>query len=177
MGQYAARDVFRVPGLLSLARIPLALVFPVALGRPALAIAVLALAALTDVADGWYARRFHQETPTGRVLDPITDKVFVTVVAVTMIAAGALSVMEALLLASREVCELALIAYGSVVWRGRPRSARAANRLGKLATVMQFATVAALIIGTPHRTVFILATAIVGVVAGLSYTLREARGA
>ncbi|MEO5618197.1 MAG: CDP-alcohol phosphatidyltransferase family protein [Candidatus Eisenbacteria bacterium] len=39
----------------------------------ALALATFAIAALSDVADGWLARRWDQCTPLGRVLDPIVD--------------------------------------------------------------------------------------------------------
>jgi cardiolipin synthase len=140
-----------------------------------MAIGVLVLAGVTDVADGWYARRFHAETPMGRVLDPITDKIFVTTVAATMIVSGALSIVEALLISAREICELVLLLYGALAWRGRQRPAHGANRLGKIATVMQFATVAALVVGTSHRTSWLLATASFGMVAGLSYALRERR--
>ncbi len=175
MGQYVARDAVRVPGLLSLTRVPLAFVFPWVMHRPGLAISVLAAAALTDVADGWYARRFHDETPMGRVLDPITDKIFVTTVVVSMIASGILSIAETLLIGTRELCEVALLGYAALVWRGRPRPAHGANLLGKAATVMQFATVAAVLMGTSQRTLWILATAICGLVSGASYTVREFR--
>jgi CDP-diacylglycerol--glycerol-3-phosphate 3-phosphatidyltransferase/cardiolipin synthase len=175
MRTYAARDALRVPGLLSLARVPLALLFPVVAVRPATAIAVLVLAALTDIADGWYARRFHVETPLGRILDPITDKVFVIGVVATLIASRLLSAGEALLMGAREVGELVLLLYGALAWRGRPRPAHGANRLGKLATVMQFATVAALLVGRPERRIWIVATAACGILSGLSYAVREYR--
>ena len=35
------------------------------------------LGALTDFADGWWARRFHQVTKLGRILDPFADKLLV----------------------------------------------------------------------------------------------------
>jgi cardiolipin synthase len=177
MGQYAARDLVRVPGLLSLARVPLGLVFPLVVDRPMAAIGVLGLAAMTDVADGWYARRFHQETPTGRILDAITDKIFVMIVVGTMIASGVLSITEAFLLATREICELGLLAAWALVRRHRQRPARGANLLGKVATVMQFAAVAAILLGTPHRIGWLLPTAACGVLSGLSYALREWRTA
>ena len=41
-----------------------------------LAFAAFVLAALTDVADGWLARRWNQITRLGTVLDPIVDIVF-----------------------------------------------------------------------------------------------------
>jgi len=41
-----------------------------------LAVACYVLAALTDIADGWIARRWRQVTTLGTVLDPIVDIVF-----------------------------------------------------------------------------------------------------
>lgn len=41
------------------------------------AAAVFAVAAITDALDGYLARRLNQETPLGRQLDPLVDKVIV----------------------------------------------------------------------------------------------------
>ena len=175
MGDYSLRDLVRVPGLLSLARIPLAVAFPFVVRSPPVALGVLCVAAGTDMLDGWYARHFHEETPTGRILDPITDKIFVLAVAAALVASDLLSVGEAILLGTREICELALVAYGIVAWHARARPERAANRMGKAATAMQFSTVAAVLFGVPHRGVWIVATAACGVLSGIVYAAREWR--
>src|SRR5262249_51372065 len=44
--------------------------------RLGLALAAFVIAALTDVADGWLARRWRQVTQLGTVLDPIVDILF-----------------------------------------------------------------------------------------------------
>ncbi len=38
------------------------------------AVCVIALSALTDILDGWVARRFHMVTDVGKILDPVADK-------------------------------------------------------------------------------------------------------
>jgi CDP-diacylglycerol--glycerol-3-phosphate 3-phosphatidyltransferase len=174
MAQLVIRDLWRIPGLLSLSRIPLAALFIVSTANPPAAIAVMFLAALTDVADGWFARRFHQETPTGRVLDPITDKIFVGTMVVVLVTSRTISSGEALLLATREICEVPLTL---VFIRGRQRQkpVRSANRLGKAATVMQFTSVAAILLNSPHRRWWVASTAFCGLLAGLSYAMREWR--
>ena len=174
MAELSSRDVWRVPGLLSLARVPLGGVFARVSSNPTAAMVVLSVAAATDVADGWYARRFAQESPMGRVLDPVTDKFFVTTVVVVLIGSGKLSVGEAVLLGMRELCELAIVAVWAV--ERRPRPVRAANHLGKWVTVMQFVSVAAILFGSRHRRSLVLATAGCGLVSGLSYGIREWRG-
>jgi phosphatidylglycerophosphate synthase len=173
MKKLAMRDLWRIPGLLSLSRVPLAAVFAAVSAKPLPAIAVLTLAAATDLADGWYARQFHQETPTGRVLDPITDKLFVGGVIASLLASRSLTVGEALLLGTRELGELALLLVVLAVRQHRPRPIRGANRWGKLATLMQFVSVAAILLETPYRQLWVLSTAACGIFATLSYARRE----
>ena len=182
MGLYRARDLATVPGLLSLSRIPLAACFPLAIGRPAVALGILIAAGVSDVLDGWYARRFQQVTATGTALDPVTDKIFVAAVASTLVARGGLSVLDVVLLGTREIGELPL-----VVWIATNHAARqvrtkhpSANVPGKLATVLQFAAVTAAIVRSPARDALVALTAVAGVLAAASYwvrSLRQARAA
>lgn len=69
----------RLPNILSFSRIVLAPVFlwmylQDDLVVRVLSIAVFAVAALTDFADGFLARRFRHESRAGRFLDPLADK-------------------------------------------------------------------------------------------------------
>jgi len=73
--------VWTIPNILSLFRIVLVPVFAVLYGlsgqhEPLLyaAVAVLILSGVTDMLDGFIARRFHQISEIGKVLDPIADK-------------------------------------------------------------------------------------------------------
>lgn len=55
-----------------------------------LAFAAFVVAGLTDIADGWLARRWRQETLLGRILDPIVDIVFNLALFLALAAAGVL---------------------------------------------------------------------------------------
>jgi CDP-diacylglycerol--glycerol-3-phosphate 3-phosphatidyltransferase/cardiolipin synthase len=170
---YRARDLVRVPGLLSLARLPLAIVFPLALNRPVLAIAVMAAAALSDVLDGWYARAFAQQTAMGAVLDGLMDKVFVVTMLSTLVVRGWLPPLHALLLCTRELGELPLLvsAIAHREWRSPVRPS--ANAVGKLTTVLQFATVLAVVLRVEVRNVLVYVTAVCGALAALLYWNRR----
>jgi phosphatidylglycerophosphate synthase len=171
--RYRARDAFRIPGLLSLCRLPLALAFPFVHRSVALAVLLLAVAGLTDLLDGWYARRFHQETAMGAVLDGIMDKAFVLSVLATLVGAGMLSLAELAVLSAREIGEAVLV-LASLVLRPRPiPSDRAANFLGKTATVLQFLAIIAVLTGSGARTPCIYVAGACGVVAVLVYAARE----
>jgi CDP-diacylglycerol--glycerol-3-phosphate 3-phosphatidyltransferase len=71
--------LWNVPNLLSLSRIPLSFVLFACVVQEAwlAGLLVFILAAFTDWADGWWARRYGPMTPIGRSLDPLTDKVLV----------------------------------------------------------------------------------------------------
>jgi cardiolipin synthase len=174
MSRYLARDLLRVPGLLSLLRIPLAASFPFVAGEPLAALAVLAAAGITDVLDGWYARRFGQVTPTGCAIDPITDKLFVLTVASTLVARDQLSIGAVVLLSTRELGELPLVLWLALNSRARAAMAEhpAANVPGKIATVLQFTAVSAVLLEAPSGPVWVIATAAAGVYAALAYWKR-----
>lgn len=53
-------------------------------------VAVFGLAAFTDLADGWLARRRHASTRWGRLYDPVFDGVFFSVAAISLAVIGIL---------------------------------------------------------------------------------------
>ena len=53
-------------------------------------VAVFGLAAFTDLADGWLARRRHASTRWGRLYDPFMDGLFFTVAAISLAVIGIL---------------------------------------------------------------------------------------
>src|SRR5947209_9014040 len=79
----------RLPNILSLSRLLLAVLF-VPAGRPA-RIALICLAAVTDFLDGWLARRTHTTSRWGALVDPIADRIFVLVAIVMYVLNGELS--------------------------------------------------------------------------------------
>jgi phosphatidylglycerophosphate synthase len=176
VADYRLKDLLLLPNLVSGARVPLAVAFPLASGSASLALGVLGLAGLTDVLDGYAARRLGQATPAGALVDGISDKVFAASVLGTLIATGMLSPLGALMLATRELAELPLAIRVLASKRARLTEIdRRANTLGKVATVLEFATVVAVIIHMPWRVGLLAGTAAVGMAAGITYWLRELR--
>lgn len=177
MGRYRAGDLLLVPSLLSLARLPLALGFVLALNHPWVELGILITAGCTDVLDGWWARRHGQVTATGAVVDPITDKLFVLTVVLSLVATERLAAGSVALLATREIGEAPLVVWWA--FSRKRRKARAsqpeANVIGKLATVMQFATVSLALFQAIVTTSLVVATAVAGTLAAVSYWRRELR--
>ncbi len=171
---YRARDLLLPPGLLSLSRVPLAVGFALVVEHRVAALIVLGLAGLTDVLDGFIARRYGWVTPTGAAIDGLTDKLFVLTVAVTLMVSGHLSLGTIALLATREIAELPLVLWVALSKRARGTRAEnpTANILGKVATVFQFAAVSWALFGGPFIDLWIGATAGAGAVAALGYWRR-----
>jgi phosphatidylglycerophosphate synthase len=172
--RYRASHLLLPPSLLSLSRVGFAVCFPFAVGSPAAALSVLALAALSDVLDGWVARRYGMVTATGALLDGLTDKVFVFAVVLTLLVEQRLSLIALALLGVRELGELPLLVWLALLHARhsagteRPK----ANLLGKAATVMQFVTVGAVLSGSTRIGAWLAGTAARGLLAAVSYWRR-----
>lgn len=106
--------MINLPNLLSLLRIPLAFVF--LHESPLLRSLAIFLAMLTDGLDGYLARRYKQTSRVGLILDPLTDKFFVTSVLGIFMLENRLSIPEALSFFSRDV---AVLFFGSYLLASR----------------------------------------------------------
>jgi len=102
------------------------------------ALIVLGVAALSDVADGFVARTFHQQTPLGVALDPIADKVLMTTAYLSLAFRGALPWWLTIVVISRDVAILLTASAISLVAGYRPFPP---SQLGKASTTVQVATV------------------------------------
>ena len=159
-------ELRRLPNILSLSRLLLAVLF-VPAGRPA-SIALICLAAATDFLDGWLARRTNTTTRWGALVDPIADRVFVLVAIVTYVLNGELSLVESLLLLSRDIAT----ALGFFVARAVPalRAVEFKARFpGKIVTVLQLVTLLALVVGAHALTPFIALVALASALAIADY--------
>jgi cardiolipin synthase (CMP-forming) len=166
---YSARDLFRIPGLLTLVRVPLAIAFVLLVHRPLFAFVVLLLAGASDLLDGWYARRFGQSSATGALADAVVDKVFVGIVAVSLVVSGTLGPAEVLLLGVRDFGEIMLGAFLLETKPAELARPRKALSLSKATTALQFVTVAVALAGLSTVGMFAFVTAVLGALAVAEY--------
>ncbi|MDI9469817.1 MAG: CDP-alcohol phosphatidyltransferase family protein [Bacillota bacterium] len=87
---------------------------------------------LTDVLDGWIARRFNQVSEIGKVLDPLVDKIFQITTAVMLTLIGRLPVWVPLFLIVREL----IMVVGSALLYTRRRIVVHSRWYGRLTTVL-----------------------------------------
>lgn len=144
-------DARNLPNLLTFLRIlmiPLVLVL-LESGSPKAcfwAAIVYSLAAITDLLDGWLARRRGLVSVLGKFLDPLADKLIVAAVLVWMVSMGRIPAWIVVVLLSREITITALRGVASS--EGLIISAGAG---GKLKTAFQMVGIILLIVGYPYR--------------------------
>ncbi|MEO5923410.1 MAG: CDP-diacylglycerol--glycerol-3-phosphate 3-phosphatidyltransferase [Bryobacteraceae bacterium] len=120
----------------------------IAVPRELFALAVFLVAAVTDMLDGYLARRWGQITTVGTLLDPIADKLLVSAALVSLVKIDRVSAWIVILIISREfaVSGLRQIAAASGY-------TIAASDLGKTKMTAQVVAIA-LVIGGIHWPVF-----------------------
>lgn len=175
MRSQTLHDLAVLPNILSAARLPLALAFPLATEKDS-ALALIGAAGLTDLLDGWSARKLGQVTTVGAALDGFADKAFSFSLLATLVKRRVLSPGAAVLLATRELIELPLAIRVLVSPKARSVAVdRSANRLGKVATALELGAVAAVLARSKMAKPLVVVAGIVGAIAGVSYWMRELR--
>lgn len=94
---------------------------------------IFVLAFLTDMLDGYLARKNNQVSNFGKIMDPLADKVLVAAAMVLLTASGVINPWVTILVLAREFAvsgiRIAAAAEGNVV---------AASKWGKIKTIWQF---------------------------------------
>ena len=163
--QRQAKPALAPPDLLTLLRLPLAVVF-VLVDEAMVRAVVLAGAAGSDLLDGWLARRYGGSR-YGPALDPIADKLFMAGGFWVVLRSGLLNVYEIVAVLLRDL--VALVAFLTTVGFGRPTTlpARAG---GKAVTVCQILTLGAFLTGSDLIRPLAWATGAVSLYAIADYT-------
>ena len=70
------KRIFTLPNILSMVRIAMipAIAALYLYGQEVASALMLVLSGVTDVVDGWYARRYNAVSDLGKALDPVADK-------------------------------------------------------------------------------------------------------
>ena len=96
--------------------------------------------ALTDLADGYYARKYKTESVLGKLMDPLADKVLIAVALIMLIPLGKVPAWISFIILARELMVTGLrgvaASSGIVV---------SASSLGKIKSLMQYTALCVLI--------------------------------
>ncbi|KAI1304290.1 CDP-alcohol phosphatidyltransferase-domain-containing protein [Xylaria venustula] len=98
-------NIYTVPNMLTFSRLIAAPFIGYAILHDAhtLALGLFAYAGVSDLLDGWIARRWKLQTVVGSVVDPMADKLLMTVLTVCLAVQGSLPVWLATIILGRDV--------------------------------------------------------------------------
>ncbi len=145
MRLFTKKQILTVPNLLSLIRlclIPVILWLYIHERRYVVTAAVIVLSGLTDVADGFIARRFNMVSDLGKILDPVADKLTQASIIICLLDRYPLTAGLICIFAVKEV---------TMLWMGqltirRKGEVNSAKWHGKACPVLLYLSLTALII-------------------------------
>lgn len=141
MPEQKRNQIFTVPNLLSLVRlllIPLFVDLYTHQQDYGAAVLVLVLSGLTDVVDGFIARRFNMISELGKILDPIADKLTQFAALLCLISRFPWLLLVAILMVVKEL----LAAITGLYAIRRSGTVPSADWHGKVTTVLLYTTIA-----------------------------------
>lgn len=135
---------WNVPNALSVLRILLVPVFMLLYlsHKDMWAFGVLLLSGVTDMLDGMIARRFHQITDCGKLLDPISDKLTQVAVVLSLATRYEELLPLAVLCLIKESCQ----AVGGILLLKNNSAVRGSKWFGKLSTVVFYVCMLVLVL-------------------------------
>ena len=147
--------------------------------RSLIALVLFIIAAVTDALDGHIARKYNLVTDFGKFLDPIADKLLVTVALLAIMAARPVYAWATMIILIRE-----FVVTGLRLVAGTKGLVIAAGKLGKLKTVSQTIGLSVLlgapIFGSPFREILLIAgdvimavAVILTIVSGVEYLYKN----
>lgn len=145
------KEVCTLPNLLSILRLAMIPVYVHVYSNAEtpedylLAASIMGVSCLTDLADGWIARRFHQITNLGKVLDPLADKI--TQLTLMLCLVGRYPVLRPVvaLLVVKELLQLGM----GILFLRKGKMLSGALPAGKLSSAVLFVSLIALA-AMPH---------------------------
>jgi CDP-diacylglycerol--glycerol-3-phosphate 3-phosphatidyltransferase len=111
-------------------------------GHEFIALAVFAVAALSDIADGVLARRTKKSSVMGALLDPIADKLLIAAAFICLVELGSVASWMAIIIVGREI---AVTGFRAIASSGGINIS--SSRLGKIKMWCQSITICLLILG------------------------------
>lgn len=150
MGRQLKLNLANLLTLFRIAAIPVVVICfysPLPYARPLAAI-LFGIAAVTDIIDGWVARRFGQTSRFGEFLDPVADKLMVCIVLVMLVQAEAkwFEDVIAMIIIGREITVSALREWMATIGE---RANVKVSVAGKVKTTLQMFGIAFMVYQHP----------------------------
>lgn len=129
-----------------------------------LAVITFLLLSFSDAVDGYIARKYNQVSDLGKFLDPLADKILVTIVLICLVGLGKADSIPVMIIVARE-----FIVSGLRINAARSKKIIAASPTAKWKTFSQFVAVAMLMLDLPYADWALWLAVILSVVSGGGY--------
>lgn len=126
---------------------------------------IMVAAGVTDVLDGYIARKRGQVTALGMMLDPLADKLMLITVILSLLISGHISWAAA---AAMFLRDLGMIA-GGFFYHFRGKKTVPANWMGKLTTVLFYAAITLIFFEVPYAHTYLWAVIVFSFVTSTMY--------
>ncbi len=159
--------VWNLPNLLTVCRFFLIPVYLLVFeaGYIRTAFLILLLAGMTDVLDGYIARKQKLVTQLGSMLDPLADKMMMITVILSLVFSKMISWEAAVAMFLRDVGMI----VGSAIFHFRGKQTVPANAMGKLTTVLYYVAILLIIFKLPYANAYLWFVIIVSFVTSTIY--------
>jgi cardiolipin synthase len=132
------------------------------------AVGIILLAGLTDVIDGYLARKTKQITQLGIMLDPLADKLMMIAIFLSLLISGKISFWAAAAIFFRDMAMILC----SAVFHFRGKKTVPANIFGKLTTVLFYLALFFLLFGFREAETFLWSVIVLSYITSLIYMLQ-----
>lgn len=132
---------------------------------------VFIAAGISDVLDGYIARKYELTTKTGAALDPLADKLMTFAVLISLTTAKLIPTWVLLIMGIKEI---AMISGGVILYLFKGNKVVPSNKFGKIATVSFYAAVLSIVFKFPYYSItkiLIVATVSLNLIAFINYLL------
>lgn len=156
-----------LPNMLTLARFVLIPVYILVFagGHRYAAFSIILLAGLTDILDGYIARKRNQVTTVGSMLDPLADKTMMLAVMISLLVSGDLPWSAALAMFVRD----AGMIIGSAFFHFKGFLTVPANWMGKLTTILYYVAILWIFFTLPYARELLWAVIVFSFVTTIIY--------
>lgn len=118
-------------------------------GHNYLAFSIAVLAYITDLLDGWLARKLDEVSEAGKIIDPLADKIYVAVITTMLVVQGKLPLWFVMLILSRD---FVIMLAGTYIAR-RTGFVLPSNLPGKLAVFCIIVMMSCIVLDAPSWSV------------------------
>lgn len=131
---------------------------------------VFILAGISDVLDGYIARRFDLTSKLGTVLDPIADKLMTFAILITFTTS---KIIPPWILIAIGIKEAMMIAGGAILYLFKGQQVLPSNQYGKIATMSFYAATLSIVFKLPDifPTILFFLTVTLNIIAFINYLI------